>query len=354
MNLTEGGLPVTRFSVLPRGCPIHARPHIVGLKGPGFGGRETANLGSPVVPCSPTSPMILLVDRTFLSLSVSVGPVEFIIKSDNWKYTQIVDNHLGTMKRPRTLTAAFVKTVRRPGRYGDGRGGFGLSLLVKPTANGRLSKTWCQRVRIHGRITNIGLGSYPVVTLRQARLRALENRQTIEQGLDPRDGRIPTFEQAAEKVIAIHAAGWKPGGKSEVQWRSSLAAYAHPRLGRKPIDRITTGDVMECLVPIWHTRPETARRVRQRIGAVMRWAIAQGYRADNPAGDAVTAALPNNNVRRQHHRSLPHSEVAECDLHRPSIRRVPHNRSRLRVPSPHRSQVRRSSRRPMVRDRSRS
>ena len=64
------------------------------------------------------------------------------------------------MKRPKQLSATFVKTVKRLGRYGDGRGGHGLSLLVKPTTTGRLSKTWTQRLRIHGRAVNIGLGSY--------------------------------------------------------------------------------------------------------------------------------------------------------------------------------------------------
>lgn len=214
------------------------------------------------------------------------------------------------MNRPRILSAAFVRTVNRPGRYGDGRGGYGLSLLVKPTSTGRISKTWSQRVRLHGRLTNIGLGAYPIVSLAEARKKALENRRTIEQGLDPRGSRVPTFEQATEKVIAIHAAGWKPGGKSEQQWRASLTTYAYPRLGRTPVDKITTAEVMACLVPIWHTRPETARRVRQRIGAVMRWAIAQGFRADNPAGDAIAAALPSNNGRRHHHRALPHADVA--------------------------------------------
>ena len=214
------------------------------------------------------------------------------------------------MKRPRILSAAFVRTVNQPGRYGDGRGGYGLSLLVKPRSNGRLSKTWSQRVRLHGRVTNIGLGAYPIVSLSEARKKALANRRTIERGLDPRGSRVPTFSQAADKVIAVHAAGWKPGGKSERQWRSSLATYVYPRLGRIPVDRVTTADVMACLVPIWHTRPETARRIRQRIGAVMRWAIAQGYRADNPAGDAITAALPANTGRRRHHRALPHADVA--------------------------------------------
>ncbi|MCY4623325.1 MAG: tyrosine-type recombinase/integrase [bacterium] len=214
------------------------------------------------------------------------------------------------MKRPRILSAAFVRTIREPGRYGDGRGGYGLSLLVKPRSNGRLSKTWSQRVRLHGRVTNIGLGAYPIVSLAEARTKALANRRTIEKGLDPRGSRVPSFSQAAEKVIAIHAAGWKPGGKSEGQWRSSLATYVYPRLGRIPVDRVTTADVMACLVPIWHTRPETARRIRQRVGAVMRWAIAQGYRADNPAGDAITAALPTNTGRRRHHPALPHTDVA--------------------------------------------
>jgi len=82
------------------------------------------------------------------------------------------------------------------------------------------------------------------------------------------------------------------------------------------VDRITTADVMACLVPIWHTRPETARRVRQRIGAVMRWAIAQGYRTDNPAGDAIAAALPSNMGRRRHHRALPHAHVVTSTTHK--------------------------------------
>ena len=65
-------------------------------------------------------------------------------------------------------------------------------------------------------------------------------------------------------------------------------------------------------MPIWSTKRETARRVRQRIGAVMKWAVAQGYREDNPAGDAISAALPKNSVRRQHQKALPHGQVAEA------------------------------------------
>ena len=90
------------------------------------------------------------------------------------------------MNRPATLSAAFVKTVRQPGRFGDGHGGHGLTIMVKQRKNGRIAKNWSQRVRIGGRETNLGLGSYPAVTLSEARRRALKNRQAIEEGIDPR------------------------------------------------------------------------------------------------------------------------------------------------------------------------
>lgn len=213
------------------------------------------------------------------------------------------------MKRPRQLSAAFVRTVRRPGRYGDGRGGYGLSLLVKPMANGRLSKSWAQRLRINGRPFNLGLGAYPIVTLAEARAKALANRRDVEKGRDPRGGGVPTFEQAAEKVIRLHAKNWK-GPASEAQWRQSFRDYAFPKLGRKRVSEINTADVLACLVPIWNEKRVTASRVRQRIGAVMKWAVAKGYRQDNPAGDAIAAALPRIGGRRNHFRALPHAQVA--------------------------------------------
>lgn len=218
-------------------------------------------------------------------------------------------------RKNRQLSATFVKRVSaRDGktrRYGDGRGGHGLSLLVKPTRNGRTSKTWSQRLRIDGREVNIGLGSYPVVELAEARKAALANRREVAQGRDPRGGGVPTFEAAAAEVIALHAKSWKPGGLSERQWRNSLRTYAFPRIGRKRVDRITTADVLSVLTAkdLWTKKPETGRRVLQRIGAVMKWAIAQGHRTDNPARDA-SAALPKNDTRKTHFPSVPHAEVA--------------------------------------------
>ena len=115
------------------------------------------------------------------------------------------------MERPRRLSAAFVQTITTPGRYGDGRGGFGLSLLVKPTITGRVSRSWAQRLRIDGRAANIGLGSFPIVTLARARQLALANARIAEEGGDPRreSESTPTFEEAMERAIEILRAGWR-------------------------------------------------------------------------------------------------------------------------------------------------
>ena len=214
--------------------------------------------------------------------------------------------------RPRMLSATFVRNVNLPGRYGDGRGGLGLSLLVKPASRGGFSKSWSQSVRLDGKPTSIGLGRYPVVTLAMARDRALENARAIAEGRDPRRRSVcsvPTFAEACETVIAIHAGNWKPGGRTEESWRATLRDYALPRLGEMRVDAIAGADVMDVLLPIWFTKRDTARSVRQRIGAVMKWAVAQGHRPDNPAGDALSTALPNNAGPRRHQRALPHAEV---------------------------------------------
>ena len=214
------------------------------------------------------------------------------------------------MRRPTILSPTFVSRIRRPGRYGDGRGSFGLSLLVKEMANGRISKSWSQRVRLPGRLTNVGLGAYPIVSLSEARKAALENRRALAQGKSLFGGGVPTFAEASETVLAIHCKAWKPGSKSEDQWRSSLRDYAFPKIGKKRVDNITTGDVMGVLVPIWTTKNETANRVRQRISAVMKWAMAEGHRQDDPAGNAIRAALPKVNGVKKHMEALPHGKVA--------------------------------------------
>ena len=109
-------------------------------------------------------------------------------------------------------------------------------------------------------------------------------------------------------VIAIQKEAWR-GDKSEAQWRASLREYAFPKLGARNVDRITTADVMGVLLPIWNTKQVTAKRVRQRIGAVMKWSVAAGYRSDNPAGEVLGSALPKQTALKAHHRALPFQEV---------------------------------------------
>ena len=206
------------------------------------------------------------------------------------------------------LTARFAATVTKPGRHGDGGG---LYLVVKPSG----TKSWVLRTVVRGRRCDIGLGGYPLVSLAEARTAAFEHCKLARAGGDPlarkRRRDIPTFEEAARMVIEIHTPTWRPGGKSAEQWESSLRQYAFPRLGAKYVDTLTTADVMAVLVPIWTEKAETARRVRQRISAIMKWAIAQGYRADNPAGEAIAAALPRAGDTPRHFRAVHHTEVGD-------------------------------------------
>ena len=215
------------------------------------------------------------------------------------------------MTRPKTLSAAFVKTIREPGRYGDGRGGYGLSLLVKPSSTGRIAKSWSQRLRWQGKPFNLGLGSFPLVTLAEARAAALANARAVAQGIDPRAGAgVPTFADAAETVIALHEPTWRNGTRTAAIWRASLRDHAMPHLGAKRVDKIGVAEVLAVLTPIWHEKREVARKVRQRIGTILKWAVAQGYRQDNPAGEAISAALPKNGGQGRHYAALPYRDVA--------------------------------------------
>ena len=207
------------------------------------------------------------------------------------------------------LSAKFVREVIEPGKYHDGDAG--LFLWVKPSGR----KSYVQRLTIHSRRRDIGLGSTRWTTLTEARAAAQANRKMARTGGDPLAAKrqtVPTFTEAAERVVELHAETWRDGGKTANQWRASLRDYVMPRFGRRRVDEITTADVLAVLTHrgFWNTKRETARRVRQRIGAIMKWAIAEGHRDDNPAGDALGAALPRNGSRSKHHAALPHAEVA--------------------------------------------
>ena len=214
-------------------------------------------------------------------------------------------------RRPATLTAAFVRTVSKPGVYGDGHGSRGLSLRVHRMKSGRLSRTWRQRLRVAGRLTTTGLGRFPEVSLAEARHKAIENARAIGQGVDPRGGGVPTFREAAEETIRLHAESWKAGSPLPGEWHSTFRLYATP-IRDKPVDRITSGDVLACLRPVWNVKPAAARKVRNRIRAAFRWCVGQGYISTNPVDRAVAALPKVNGNGTTHHRARPHGEVPDA------------------------------------------
>ncbi len=212
------------------------------------------------------------------------------------------------------LTAAFVSTVKpAPGvkTFGDGRGGYGLTLAVQP--NG--VKYWYQRVYINRRPVNIGLGGYPSVTLADARRNALANARLVRRGEDPRRERhtVPTVSETLDAVIARDAETWRDPERTAREWRSALQHHAAP-LMQRPVDEVTSADCIEVLSALWHDKRETGLRLRHRLAAIFKFALAQGHRADNPV-DAAKAALPNRRgdaQRKRHHPALPYRAVAQA------------------------------------------
>jgi len=206
----------------------------------------------------------------------------------------------------KALSAAFVGTVIKPGKYTDGNG-----LFLKVEGTG--ARRWVQRIVVRGKRTEIGLGPTSLVSLAEARETAVQNRKLARQGGDPLKAKreaeaVMTFEEAARAVYEIHRPGWR-NVKHAAQFISTLETYTFPRMGSHKITDITTADVLAVLQPIWIAKPETARRVRQRIGTVMKWAVAKGWRQDNPA-EAISQALPKQTEVQQHRKSLPYAEVA--------------------------------------------
>ena len=206
------------------------------------------------------------------------------------------------------LSAAKVKAIKKPGMHGDGNG-----LYLRVTGSG--SRSWMQRIMIHGRRRDIGLGSYPAIGLAEARALALANKALVTAGRDPLAERhranVPTFREAARKVYETNLPRWR-NGKHTVNWWGSLERHAFPVIGDVKVDRIRRSDVLAVLEPIWTVRPETARRVRQRIRTILRWCEAHDYCAGNVAGEALNGALPPMPRLKAHHRALPYREVAEA------------------------------------------
>ena len=217
------------------------------------------------------------------------------------------------------LTPLAVRSVTKPGLYGDG---LGLYLQVSNFD----TKSWLFRFMRNGVARKMGLGPLHTITLAQARKRAAEARLLLLDGHDPIEARklarandylkaakAITFEECAERYIASNEASWKSATHRK-QWRSTLATYAYPTFGNLPVSLIDTGLVLKALEPIWATKAETASRLRGRIEAILDWATVRDHRSgENPARwrNHLKNALPRRSIAAnvKHHDAVPYAEM---------------------------------------------
>jgi integrase len=205
------------------------------------------------------------------------------------------------------LTAIQVRNLKSPGRYSDGNG-----LLLDIGKSGRGS--WVVRVQSSGRRRDIGIGSLSALTLGEARDAAAQIRREVRAGIDVVTKRrqerevIPSFRDAALKVHAEHKAAWK-NGKHQLQWINTLQTYVFPTLGDRLVSEIEGPAIRDVLAPIWLAKPETARRVRQRIGSVLDWSYAKGFRVTEAPMRSLARGLPRQPKRDRHFEAMPFGDV---------------------------------------------
>jgi integrase len=187
------------------------------------------------------------------------------------------------------LTAANVKSLKKPGDYLDGRG---LYLQVRNAS----SKSWLLKYSLFKRAREMGLGSAFDFSLADARDMRDRYRKLAKIGIDPIEHRkaeqaaraverakTVTFKEAAERFIATNRSGWR-NLKHAAQWTSTLETYVYPLIGALPVQAIDTTLVMKVLEPVWSTKTETAARVRGRIESVISAAKTRGeFKGENPA-----------------------------------------------------------------------
>lgn len=222
------------------------------------------------------------------------------------------------------LSARFVQTAKYPPKWhSDGAG-----LYLRVTKDG--NKSWVFVFPFPGYKSprEMGLGSYPAVSLERAREYAEEARVGVRNGIDPIEkkknrrqsaalerGKAMTFDQCASAYIEANRAGWK-NKKHADQWENTLNTYASPIIGKLPVDAIDTGLVLKVLEfeQLWTTKPETASRVRGRIEAVLGWATVRGYRqGDNPAmwRNHLDKVLPARSsvAKVEHHQAMAYAVI---------------------------------------------
>jgi integrase len=222
------------------------------------------------------------------------------------------------MARMNLLTPVKVRSLTKPGTFGDGGG---LYLQVR----GPTQRSWVFRYKIARKARLMGLGAYPDIGLAEAREAAGEARKALRIGIDPLEQRraarveaaaragLNTFSEIADAYMKSHESSWR-SPKHRDQWCSSLTAYVYPVIGKLSVAAIATGDVMRVLEPMWLATPETATRVRGRIELVLDYATARGWRSgENPARwrGHLAHTLPAREkiARVQHHAALPWKQI---------------------------------------------
>ena len=209
----------------------------------------------------------------------------------------------------------------------------GAGLYLQTTAGqGGVNRNWILRYELHGARHDMGIGPLHTVGLAEARRRARDLRLLILDGVDPLEARNEeraerrakaqavraeqakalTFAQCAEKYLAVHGDKWK-SDKHASQWRATLETYAYPVVGDLNVADIDEGHLVRVLQPIWRKVPETARRVRGRIEAVLGYATVSKFRSgDNPARwrSHLETLLGGTQKVVEHHAALPFDECA--------------------------------------------
>lgn len=205
------------------------------------------------------------------------------------------------------LTSIAVRNATRPGIYGDGRG---LSLIVRDGG----ARIWSLRVKMpNGERRNFKIGNATIIGLADAREKAAQWRALAKEGIDPiatnerealasareAERAATTFEMAARQFIAENETVWK-NAKHRQQWRNTLEQYVYPSIGRVPVADVRVRDVIDLLYPIWLLKPETARRVLQRICNILDYAAAKDWRDDGVSKGAIEKGLPRVKRKANH------------------------------------------------------
>lgn len=202
--------------------------------------------------------------------------------------------------RDRPITVKEIEALaKQPGKHSAGDG---LLLIVGTTSRGR---SWTCRLRMPtGRRRDIGLGSYPEVSLAEARERAVELRRMVRDGLDPIEERRKlrqakvTFEEAAELCWENKKLSFR-NGKHADQWIQTLRTYVYPKLRHVRIADLHHLQVQEVLEPIWLVKKETAKRILQRIVEISVWAVSKDLRVAKLEPAVVRKGLGAQKIKKK-------------------------------------------------------